>query len=193
MKTLIRLILVAGMTTMLVGCGITGDTRVMTLKPTRAIQEPVARIEVGAVQLEPEGSRLDAVAVFHWGEFTEADLQKLKESLQNTISAMQSEQPASSINVRKLFVILRRYHMTTSSSSGACLACVAWCAVNEQGEIIYHEQFYASASGSGVITVGGIKEQSHHSENWRRQRSPRFRALFHRACPIAASEHVYRF
>ena len=138
------------------GCGITGATRRIVLDASaRGDAMSTRKMELTGVTLEPEATKLLAIAVFPWGELSAQDVQTLDLSLRDNLRLSQVpgnlKEPSLLIDVR-----IRRHLVATSNNAGAALACVAWRA-RLSGVMIYEEQFYASASGRLIGTVGSVK------------------------------------
>lgn len=156
--TLIQVGCFLGALSMLAGCGTMGATSLQSLdvKPLKALQSSV---EIGSVALAENATRVDAVGVFSWGEFSQEDLRTMRQSLQNSLTLMQKGSTAAPGKKLSVHTLLRRYLVTASNNSGAALANIAWCAVDEGGRIVFHEQFYASHSFNFVGTLGGVKDK----------------------------------
>jgi hypothetical protein len=145
------------------GCGVTGKTSPFTLQlETPAMGEQMADIKIVSVELGEASSRLVPVGVYAWGKFSDEDLAVLEKSLRDTISGVNHRQYAQSDSALHLYTIIRRYLLAASNVEGAVLACIAWCATDENRNIVYHEQFYASKA-AGMTTLGAIKNSVNKS------------------------------
>lgn len=141
------------------GCGTFGATSVVKVQPSKPAVGPMAKINVGSVNLADDATKLDAVMVIPVGKFSASDLNKVTQSLRNAVSSAQSPQDILPGRTLTLHVLLRRYLVTTSNSAAAALGCVAWCALDETGKIVCDEQFYASDSVVLIGTVGAVKNK----------------------------------
>lgn len=156
--TLIQTSCVAGVLSILMGCGTMGATDVLSVKVS-APQKLQSRIELGSITLGENATRVDAVGVIPWGEFSSEDLQNVRLSIENTLTSIQAGSPSISDKKLTLHTILRRYLVTASGNAAGVIANIAWCAVDESGKIVFHEQFYASDSAAVVGTLGGVKNK----------------------------------
>lgn len=147
-----------GTLSILSGCGTMGATDVQSIdiKPQGTL---VATLETGSLELAENATRLDSVGVFPWGEFSQDDLGSLRQSLRNSLATMQKSSVVTSGKKLSVHVLLRRYLVATSNNSVGVLANTAWCAVDEAGKIVFHEQFYSSNSIVLLGTIGGAKNK----------------------------------
>lgn len=161
MKSLgfLRAAIIFGMLILLAGCGTTvGRTEQITLGQKDIGGALSTReIRLKSLSLEEDGTRLIAIAVFRWGEFSREDLQTLDSSLQSSLRGVREtgELKSPPLTVE---VVVRRHIVATSNGAAAALACVAWRArLND--DTLYEEQFYASASSRIIATVGSVKDE----------------------------------
>lgn len=141
------------------GCGLTGRTIPFTLEiPKPASEKPMAAIKVAEIDLEEDSTQLISVGVYGWGEFDTNDLKVIEKSLNQTLSKVSTS--AGSVGELNLHVVIRRYLVAASNNQGFALACVAWCATNEDQEIVFHEQFYASKAYR-MASIGDVKMAVH--------------------------------
>jgi len=147
-----------------VGCGVTGRTKPFTLLlPTPVNANQMKDIKIGSVELGEDSTRLVSVGTIPWGKFSSQDLVVFDKSLRNTISKATLNPNRQSDSALQLYIIVRRYLTATSNNKVTVLACIAWCATDQNGKIVYHEQFYASKSSGFVGTVGSVKNSVNKS------------------------------
>ena len=141
----------------LTGCGLTGATSVV--EPSFPVA-PVAgaRLAADALAMDPGSAKLTAIGAYAWGKFTDADRATLDESLQRMVQRLNTARPTQGAT-STIHVMLRSYQVAVSNTAGTALACVAWAMTDERGEILHHEQFYATKSTVLSGTVGGLKER----------------------------------
>ena len=161
-KQLLLMTLVFVVCGLLLGCGTTGKTSrfVLTLEPNES-EQIFSEIRIAAAARERDAARFNAVNVRPWGKFDTADLRNIEQSLRDTIASLPPAafpQPTSRLDIH---LMIRRYFVSVSNTGGAVLICVAWAATNSKGEMIYHEQFYASKAGYLIGTIGLLKDSVH--------------------------------
>jgi hypothetical protein len=147
---------------MLFGCGTMGGTKVITLKLDSQPVTMQAHIDVAAVDLAENATKLQTVGVFQVGEFNQSDLDNLTASLRGTIAAIQEGSTFVAGKKLRAFVVLRRYLVVTSNKDAAILVCIGWCLADENNSVVYHEQFYASKHRS-LVTVGATKNSANEA------------------------------
>ncbi|MHC4459058.1 MAG: hypothetical protein ACYS0I_18615 [Planctomycetota bacterium] len=157
----LKTLLITGIYFLIIGCGITGTTVPFTLElsnpsPDRLTAAP----KVDTVELGEEASLLIPVGVFAMGKFDSNDLAVIGNSLKNTLATVKTNEFTEPIDELNLHLVIRRYLVAASNVEVTALACVAWCAINQHGKIVFHEQFYASKAGRGT-TLGAIKMAVH--------------------------------
>lgn len=147
------------------GCaGMTGSTNFMTISVDRKIiVEPLAEVRVASVEIEPNAAFLRAVGSYAMGKFDSEDLKVLRTSLQNSIFSLMSSVQTDHGNKLDLHVLLRHHMVAHSNNEGGVLAAVAWCLVNESGNMVFHEGFFVSESGRHTVTLGAIKDALNES------------------------------
>lgn len=159
-RIIIKLSCVVGLLCILAGCGgILGGTKVLQIHIDSPPHNFLKTVEVRSIELDENATRLDSVGVYKVGEFSAKDLNNLTASLQNSLIVLQSAQPSISGQKILLYMIIRRYMVIASNNAGGVLSTIAWCAVDETGDIIYHEQFYASQSARLIKTLGSMKNE----------------------------------
>jgi hypothetical protein len=121
------------------GCGTFGGTKVVNVQISNLPRGPLASIHTGTVALAPDATKLDSVGVYPVGKFSASDLANIKTSLNKAFCTIQQTQGVDNRNLN-IHVIIRRYLVAASNNSGATLACVAWCAVDQDNQIVYDEQ-----------------------------------------------------
>jgi len=150
------------LSTALSACGTTGDTSRFALQldvPTKP--KPPSEVHVASVAMEPDAATLINVQTFAWGKLDEDDLKHIEDSLKYTLAPYIPKPPIDSrVNVH---MVIRRYIVGTSNNAGAALACVAWAATDSNGQMVYEEQFYASAVTYLIGTVGLLKDSVHRA------------------------------
>src|SRR5437660_1801712 len=138
----------------LTGCGLTGATSTFSLRiPVAGTPPPLA---VGSVDLEPRAARLVNIGTYAWGRYDQADLDVLDASLRNTVS--RTSGPGTP---PRIHVVVRSFLITSSNTGGAMLSCVAWALTAPDGELILHEQLYATGTAHLNNTLGGLKNDVH--------------------------------
>jgi hypothetical protein len=145
-------------------CGIAGGTSVVNVNINNlgGIVGNRRPIVVSSVEKGSESSKVEAVMVFNWGNMSDGDVSNIKESLVNTISSVRrNPSPSTNEDPLKIYVVIRKYLVQSSNAAAAVLANIAWCAVSAQQDIIYHEEFYATAKGALIVTLGMVKNQLH--------------------------------
>ncbi len=136
-------------------CGLFGGTRpqaVALTEPSGAEAPPIA---VASVELESGQTRLANVGTFAIGEYGAKDLAVLQQSLAESLPAHAAGEGY------QVHVVVRRFLVSHSNNAGLALACVAWALTTPDGELLFHEQFYASDSVRIWGTVGRIKDHVH--------------------------------
>ena len=145
---------------LMAGCGVTGKTAQIVIGPQDVgVKSSISRlIQLQDISVEPNGTKLVIVGAYPWGEYSEEDRRVLESSIKASLNNLElSENPKmSDLN---LYIKIRRYLVAASNNEGAALACIAWCAASGN-EIIYSEQFFASAGGN-FRTLGSIKDDIH--------------------------------
>jgi len=143
---------------MFCGCGTFGGTKVVSVPMSNMPRGPFAQIHTGTVTLAANATKLDAVGVYPVGEFSKKDLRNIDKSLSKAFCTIQQSQEVDSARNLTIHVMIRRYLVAASNNDGGTLACVSWCAVNQDDQIVYDEQFYASYS-SHFSTLGRSKNK----------------------------------
>jgi len=138
------------------GCGTTGTTkRIILNNKARGDVMTARELNLRSMRVETGATKLLAIAVVPWGELSPQDVKTLESSLRDNLRLSQHsgdlKSPPLVIDVR-----IRRHLVATSNNGAAVLACVAWRAQLDNATI-YEEQFYASAAGYMVRTVGSVK------------------------------------
>jgi hypothetical protein len=149
----------------LVGCASTfGGTKAFTIPLGGALSELKGPVKVASVEMDTEASRLVYQDLAGFGKFDAKDLDNLRESICKTLM------PASTVPVVEnglnfdLYVVVRTYIIYNTAQRFNVLACVAWCLADPSGEIVYHEQFFASDKGSSFgTTIGDVKMTLHRN------------------------------
>ena len=113
------------------------------------------RIVVTPAELEPGGSRLVVTNVFALGEFKEKDLNHLNGLLRSTVLGS----GGADAPVWELYTVMRSHMMHTTNKSAAAIACVAWCLVDTEGRVLFHEQFFGAGTVKLVGTPGALKRK----------------------------------
>jgi hypothetical protein len=149
--------------TLLSACGTTGRTTPYVVVPLHPLkhQKVISEVHVAPAAMEPGAGVLHAVSVQAWGAFSPDDLRNIEQSVRDTISPHLPAASASADSRVNVYLVVRRYVVRTSNTAGAVLACVAWAATDAKGTVIFQEQFYASAAGYLVTTIGLIKDSVH--------------------------------
>lgn len=160
----LRALMVVVISVTLSACGIAGGTSRFVV-PLDLSQQPrlTAEIRVASAGMDVDPAYLNAVGVFPWGKFDADDLRNIEVSLRDTI-ARSRPTPSPRTDARlELHLVIRRYVVSASNTSGAVLACVAWAATTPQGTLIFEEQFYASHVVYIIGTLGLIKDEVHRA------------------------------
>jgi len=139
---------------LLAGC----SSRTVVLSPkdvggSEGVQRPIM---LRSMELEPDASALVTVQTFPVGAFNDEDFATLRGSLNETTSTLRAAGASTQRAPLRLHVVIRRYLLAHSNSGGAILSCVAWAA-EVDGQVIYTEQFYATAVTFLMGTTGGQK------------------------------------
>lgn len=152
----VAIMIVVAMVVILAGCGTTGKTKKIVLTPNDiGGMFSTREMQLQNLSLEEDGTRLLAIQVAPWGEFSGEDLQTLEASLHSSLRSAQevSELGAPPLRIE---VVVRRHLVATSNNEAAVLACVAWRA-ELNGQSLYEEQFYTSSSSGFIGTIGSVK------------------------------------
>jgi hypothetical protein len=143
-------------------CGSTGKTSPFVLNLNLPEdQKEVMDVRIASAAMDPDAAILNTVNVKPWGKFEPDDLRNIEQSLRDTISPQLPATVRSAGPGLDVHLMIRRYVVSLSNTSGAVLTCVAWAATESEGSLIYHEQFYAADSARLVGTIGLIKESVH--------------------------------
>lgn len=136
-------------------CGITGSTSTFVVD----VRAPNATgpIAVKSVELEPDQSKLVNVGTYAWGKYGAGDLDVLTRSMKQSAASLAGPSPL------EVHVVLRRFLVATGGSDGIAIACVSWALAMPDGQLVFHEQFYASRHVNTFGTVGGIKDTVHEA------------------------------
>lgn len=145
---------------LMAGCGMTGKTLQTVVRPQDfGGKSSISRfVRLKHLSVEPNGTSLISVGAYPWGEYSEDDRQTLESSINASLNNLQLAENPKTPELN-LHIKIRRHLVAFSNNAGAVLACVAWCAT-VGNEIIYSEQFYASAGGT-LRTVGSMKDEVH--------------------------------
>lgn len=139
------------------GCGLFGGTRAKTVAITPVADAPA--VAIGSLTLEPGQTKLANVGTFAIGEYKSKDLDALQQSLQQSLRQSRGEPIGG--QAHRVHVVIRRFLVSHSNTAGVALACVAWAMTDANGELVYHEQFYAADSVHLWGTIGRLKEHVH--------------------------------
>lgn len=142
---------------LLIGCGTTGKTRPFTLKIEHG-QEKMDIINVVSVDKSKDSAKLAAVGVIPMGRFSEKDLAVIEKSIKDTIANININSSKTS-GETNIYIIIRAYYVAASNNACSVMASIAWCATDENKNIIYSEQFYATAKGIIMTTIGSVKNK----------------------------------
>ncbi len=135
------------------GCGLFGRTKA---KPLHDLQPLSVPLQVHEVALEPN-TKLQNVGTFAIGEYGARDLSTLEQTLEQSLDAAAKPQG----DEFRVHVLVRRFLVAHSNNAGLAVACVAWALTNPEGELVFHEQFYAADSVRLWGTIGGLKNHVH--------------------------------
>ena len=139
------------------GCGTTGGTSTFVLHLTQPGAAPLAKqLSVASVIMEENAPALVTAGVFDWGRFDTNDLAHIAQSLGDTVALLPS--PRGEPKRLQLHVVVRKYAVAVSNTSGAVLACIAWAVTESGGELIHEEEFYCAKKVYLVGTLGLLKD-----------------------------------
>jgi hypothetical protein len=136
-------------------CGLTGNTSKFVVDVRSA--QAKGPVTISTIELEPNQSRLVNVGTYAWGKYGSDDLDTLTRSMNESAANLRGPSPYA------IHVVLRRFLVATGGSDGIALACVSWALTSPDGQLAYHEQFYASRHVNTFGTVGGIKDTVHEA------------------------------
>jgi hypothetical protein len=143
------------------GCGTTGGTSTFVLRPPSGARPLAKQLSVAAVIMEEEAPALIAVAVFEWGKLDTNDVAHIAQSLRDTVRLLPSSPAEPPRPQLEIHVVVRKYVVALSNTSGAVLARVAWAVTEEGGELIHQEEFYCAKKVYLVGTIGLLKDSVH--------------------------------
>ena len=139
------------------GCGTTGGTSTFVLRLSQPDAAPLAKqLSVASVILEENAPALVTAGVFDWGRFDTNDLAHIAQSLRDTVGLLSSSNGEP--ERLQLHVVVRKYAVAVSNTSGAVLACIAWAVTEPGGELIHEEEFYCAKKVYLVGTIGLLKD-----------------------------------
>lgn len=143
---------------LLPACGLAGGTSAFVLDDLPAARAGAPAPRVGWVDRDPAGAKLVAIGAYAWGKYSDADLDVLTRSLAGSLGRLAPPGAAGALDV---YVVVRTFLIASSNSGGGILACIAWAATDPSGQLVYHEQFYASDSAHLNTTLGWLKDRVH--------------------------------
>lgn len=138
--------------------GTTGGTQRFSLDLGPAGNNPVRRVEVATLGVEPDANLVQATGTHAWGAFDANDELVLRDSLSASLDRATERLATDPSTPLYLHTRVRRYVVAHSNNAGGVLACVSWCLADGQGTPMFEETFYASSSGRLVTTLGQIKD-----------------------------------
>ncbi len=138
------------------GSILAGQNQTSPGQPVPAAGKQPPKLAVASVALQE--TKLQNVEVFGWGKPSEKDVRTIREALEKEIAPFALNASATSGEVLKLWVVVRRYLVTTTNSASAGLASVAWCAAYDADRIVFHEEFYAAKHKNMGFVKGGINK-----------------------------------
>ena len=120
---------------------------------------PINPVQVKTVDVDIAGIQLLSVGVKPWGRFDADDLQNIRGSLEDTLTAAtRSRGSAATGSELQIHLVIRGYFVAASNNAAGVLAVVDWCVGNQDAQVLYQEAFYASHAARLVGTLGGEKD-----------------------------------
>jgi hypothetical protein len=154
-------------------CGTSGKTSPFLLDlDLPKDQKAVSDIRIASVAMDPDAAILNVEYVKPWNhKFSPDDLRNIEQSLRDTIVVQLPATIRSTGPRLDVHLMIRRYMVSVSEIDRAVLANVTWAATDSKGQLIYHEQFYASdgmAQRAVVKLTSGLFKESVHKAIVRR-------------------------
>jgi len=118
-----------------------GGTRTPTISETSVILPDEASVDL-------------PVGVFPLGRFTQRDMSILQDSIVRSLANLDRHAEASTSNSPRLIIVIRSLVNQYSNNSGYLFGCIAYCLADQEGKILYQDQFYTRAEGHIVVTPG---------------------------------------
>lgn len=129
--------------------------------PVRAEQATAATperhlIPLAVASIEMEEAKLENVGVFAWFKPSQKDLLSIREFLERDITPYAPVTREVGKDPLKIWIVIRRYLLVTTSDSGDALVSVAWCAAYSSEHIVFHEEFYAAKHKFSWLPKGDV-------------------------------------
>lgn len=136
---------------MLSGCGIYGGISEFKVDYSGLPKDSLTKnIKVETFTMDSNASVNEAIGTINVGSFSDDDLKKIRNSLENTVQQLNS---GKNHEFLKVHVHFYKYILSFSNTRISGLAIVDWC-VEEEGTVLYEEVIYG-AYDSGPSILGG--------------------------------------